>query len=580
MWSMTSDQFDLSAPRRGWDAMRGPILTAALLTLARLLYLMFWCPYTLIEDEAQYWVWSRHLCWSYYTKGPGVAWSIFASTWALGDAEWCIRLPAVLASAVALLAICALAWVTFRNTAIVTRTMWCTVLAPAYLAMAMVMTIDGPYVACWAVAALAAWRAIMQRRTRWLVVLGLAIGAGVLYKYTMLLILPGVVVLLWKLRRSVLKDAASWGWLALGTALMLAAFLPIVLWNEQHGWSTIRHLLGHLGVAGGDVAVTQGSGAAGAKGAGGGWHYNPLWTLTLIGTQLGLVGAPLVLAILGAVHAYRERMMNPVAWRTTRFLLALALPMYVFYLLVSFAAEPEGNWPIAGSVTLMPLAGRMVVIGWEDYKRRLQDWRSGPPPRPWSGWFMPWPWTAHSALWAATIVMGVAVGVFALRLDLFSHLPVVGKLIPMGRLTGADQMGRSAWTMEQELLNETGRPPFIMAAHYGRASLLSYYMPGHREVYCPSKLTPGGRTTAWDFWPELDIEDPALLTRPAIVVGLTREDWQQVFERVGEPVHLAGDLKVDKQGHPARPAFKAYGFKGFPVGGIPEPLTAPAGSGK
>lgn len=559
MLSTTSEHADQTPGTQGWAALRGVVLVAGILAIARLLYLMFWCPYTLIEDEAQYWVWSRHPAWSYYTKGPGVAWSILASTRMFGHAEWCVRLPAVLASGVALLAVCALAWDAFRNSTVVNRTMWCVVLAPAYLAMAMVMTIDGPYVACWAVAAWAAWRGLVLGRARWLMVLGLAVGAGVLYKYTMLLFLPGVLVWVWTHRRNIHWSGRVVPWLVVGVVLMLAGFLPIVMWNQEHGWPTVRHLLGHLGVSGGDVAVTQGAKK--------GWHYNPLWTLTLIGTQLGLVGPVLVLGILGAVHAWRERMVNPLAWRATKFLLAVAVPMYLFYLCVSFIAEPEGNWPIAGSVTLMPLAGRMVVIGWEEYRRRLREWRAAAP-RPWAGWFMPWPWTAHSALWTAAIVMGVGAGVFSLRLDLISRVPVVGKLIPMGRLTGADEMGRAAWVLRQDLHNETGREPFVMAAHYGRASLLAYYMPGQPDVYCPSSLTPGGRTTAWDFWPELDINDPALLTRPAVVVGLTREDWLQAFERVGEPVHLAGDLKVDKQGHPARPAFKAYGFKGFPLGGI------------
>ncbi|MFO0830427.1 MAG: glycosyltransferase family 39 protein [Phycisphaerales bacterium] len=563
MLNPTSELYDQSAGS-GRSALRPVLLLALGLALLRLLYLMFWCPYSLIEDEAQYWVWSRHLAWSYYTKGPGIAWTISASTRVFGDGEWAVRLPAVLSSVVALLAICALAWDAFRSRSVVTRTMWCAVLAPAYLAMALMMTIDGPYVACWAVASWAAWRAIMMGRARWLVVLGLAVGVGVLYKYTMLLILPGVLLLLWRFRRSVLVRPASWAFLFTGGVLMLLAFLPVVLWNQEHGWPTIRHLLGHLGVQGGDVQVTQG-------GPGRGWHYNPLWTLTLIGTQLGLVGPVLVLAILGAVHARRERLVQPAAWRAARFLVAVALPMYLFYLCVSFVAEPEGNWPIAGSVTLIPLAGRMVVIGWEEFRRRVREWRALPPPRPWRGLFMPSPWTAHSALWAATIVMGLCVGVFALRLDLFTGIPVLGRLIPIGRLTGGPAMGQDAQVLADQLRQETGREPFVLTAHYGRASLLTYYMPAHPDAYCASSLTPGGRTTPWDFWHEMDLDDPQLLTRPALVVGLTREHWLQAFERVGEPIHLAGDLKVDKQGRPARPAFKAYGFKGFPLGGVRDP---------
>src|SRR4051812_17804028 len=42
-------------------------------------YLVLACPLDLSPDEAHYWQWSRHLAWSYYSKGPLVAWLIRAS---------------------------------------------------------------------------------------------------------------------------------------------------------------------------------------------------------------------------------------------------------------------------------------------------------------------------------------------------------------------------------------------------------------------------------------------------------------------------------------------------------------------
>ena len=82
-----------------------PIVISA----ARVLFLIAFSPYELVGDEAQYWDWSRHLDWSYYTKGPGVAWTIALSTWILGDAEWAIRMPAVLSGALSMLVLARLA---------------------------------------------------------------------------------------------------------------------------------------------------------------------------------------------------------------------------------------------------------------------------------------------------------------------------------------------------------------------------------------------------------------------------------------------------------------------------------------
>src|SRR5205809_7259823 len=89
-------------------------LTAALLIVAaavlRLLYLAFDCPLDLAPDEAHYWHWSRHLDWSYYSKGPLVAWLIRGScelfgplsVWLVGTEVFAVRLPAVLCNGVLL----------------------------------------------------------------------------------------------------------------------------------------------------------------------------------------------------------------------------------------------------------------------------------------------------------------------------------------------------------------------------------------------------------------------------------------------------------------------------------------------
>ena len=60
--------------------------------------LILYGPVDLSGDEAQYWDWSRHLDWSYYSKGPGVAVAIRLGTALLGNTvlgvraqPWCWR---------------------------------------------------------------------------------------------------------------------------------------------------------------------------------------------------------------------------------------------------------------------------------------------------------------------------------------------------------------------------------------------------------------------------------------------------------------------------------------------------------
>src|SRR3954465_10220740 len=85
---------------------RWRILAAALILLnagAHFAFLAYACPLDLAPDEAHYWDWSRHLDWSYYSKGPLVAWLIRLSCelvgpWSeqhTGSLTFAVRLPAV-----------------------------------------------------------------------------------------------------------------------------------------------------------------------------------------------------------------------------------------------------------------------------------------------------------------------------------------------------------------------------------------------------------------------------------------------------------------------------------------------------
>src|SRR5437868_14933701 len=51
----------------------------------RIFYLAYSCPLDLAPDEAHYWDWSRNLDWSYYSKGPLVAYLIRAGCLFVGS---------------------------------------------------------------------------------------------------------------------------------------------------------------------------------------------------------------------------------------------------------------------------------------------------------------------------------------------------------------------------------------------------------------------------------------------------------------------------------------------------------------
>src|SRR5213082_3473029 len=110
---MQPGEHSLSAPEHPWRWR----LLAGLLILGsaglRLAYLASNCPLDLAPDEAHYWDWSRHLDWSYYSKGPLVAYLIragceLAGPWSrqvTGTDMLAVRLPAILCGSLLLVSV-------------------------------------------------------------------------------------------------------------------------------------------------------------------------------------------------------------------------------------------------------------------------------------------------------------------------------------------------------------------------------------------------------------------------------------------------------------------------------------------
>src|SRR5438128_6434605 len=136
-------------------------LAAAILivgaTVLRLVYLACDCPLDLAADEAHYWDWSRHLDWSYYSKGPLVALLIrggcaLFGPWAeaaTGSLMPAIRLPAVLCGALLLTSLYVLTALTLRREREAALLVAGSLTLPLVAAGGGLMTIDAPYTACW-----------------------------------------------------------------------------------------------------------------------------------------------------------------------------------------------------------------------------------------------------------------------------------------------------------------------------------------------------------------------------------------------------------------------------------------------
>jgi hypothetical protein len=409
----------------------------------------------------------------------------------------------------------------------------------------------------------------------------MAVAIGFLFKYTMLLLIPGLVVYLALTRRdrgSLLPSRASKAWFAAGIVIALAGLAPVVYWNQINGWPTLAHLLGHLGVKGGDVPVS----AAGSS-------WSPTWLPELIGQQIAMVGPWIVLACAVAWKTLRGTDAGDERHAGRMLLVCAAAPILLFYAIVSLIAEPEGNWPMAAYATLVPLAAwagvdavaarRSGAVVGEGKRQRVLMWRIGI-------------WYAVVAAIFIHKLDAVADGALALNHQKWFRqvFQSVTKREPVdrdyaGRVRGAKTMARHVQGLLRQLEWERGVEGFVIAQHYGRASQLSYYLklretpatprvtaagdrigPGVSRIARPlvvcAMVQTGGRRSQFDMWEHTDLEQPWLMGRPAVIVTSMRPEimkvWERMFEFVG-PIpgdRLRGESKAD------RSAYLGYGYRG------------------
>lgn len=504
---------------RRWLELAGwretALLILALLTV-RIIYLVWLSQWELLPDEAHYWEWSRRPGLSYYSKGPGVAWMIAASTGLFGVSEWAVRLPAAISSAVGALALARL-----TNDAIGDeRAGFLAVVAfsliPILQLEAQVMTIDPPFMASWLICALIAWHAFAAHtrgERAWLLwaLLGLSMGTGFLVKYIIVLLAPGLLLYAILRRKTLPWDRR----LTLAIMIVLIGFAigmsPWLVWNADHGWPAIRHELGHLGAPGGDVPAQ--------------WH-KPRGIpsmLELLATQVGVLGIPaFVLIVMATVRAIRRRDKDLDRWPAHLLMLSLGLPTIGFFVLASLKTGVEANWPVSGYLTLLVVAAGYSV-------REIPK-----PPRNW--WAIGWKWVIGWGIVTATIIGFPHV---------WAEVPVAGDAMPMYRITGGRELATLVDGLRDELRAETGKEPIVISARYDIVSQLAFYLEGRPTTYGAGSYV-GRRESQYDYWEETDLTAPSLRGRPAIMVLRPAEEWRGAFDLEGfatvreePPVHVA-----------------------------------------
>lgn len=271
----------------------------------------------LFVDEAQYWLWSQHLDFGYYSKPPMIAWVIHFFT-VLGGSQdifWVRAASPVFHMATALLLIPAAMRLTgSRLVGAWTGISYATLPGVALSSIFMSTdTILFPFLAL----TLLCYSFLIERRSvGFAILMGVSIGFGTLSKYAMLYFAATALLsaIFLPKARIALRDTA----LAVVSAAVVIA--PNIWWNATHGEATLKHTSDNAD-----------------------WHglnFHIGEAAAFLGAQAGVIGPVLFIAMLVVLY----RLITRKTTTTEKHLFILSWPVVLVIVFQALMSHAYANW--------------------------------------------------------------------------------------------------------------------------------------------------------------------------------------------------------------------------------------------
>ncbi|MDQ2866800.1 MAG: glycosyltransferase family 39 protein [Verrucomicrobiota bacterium] len=466
------------------------------LTLVRLS--MLWTS-DLNFDEAHYWLWSGRLAPAYFSKGPGVAFAIRATTMLFGANEFGVRFFSPFLSAGSSIIFFYLARRLFDARA----ALWSVIalnVTPLFNVGSVLMTIDPLSLFFWLAMMWSFWR-VTENSPRsflyWLLT-GLALGLGFLCKYTNAFALVSIVVVLALIPRLRVEFRRPGFYLCL--ILFALACVPPWQWNAQHAWATVGHLR-----ARGEID--------------GGFGLHPTELLKFLSVHFVTYSPLLFLAIaIAAIASWQRAKMQP----RRLFLMWFGLPVFAFYTILSLHKTAAPNW----DALALPGFALLAVAFWQERIRESAGWR-----------FMG----------ATALALGLLFSAVFLNTDSIRAIGFkINRHDPSDTTWGWHNATTALENIRGEAEQQTGEKLFLIADARDRASEISFYLrdkrvegPGHPPCYIVESQAIENQ---FSFWPRYD----EFVARPP---GTPKPDDQTYTEESGvEPFAGRSALFVQDAG--------------------------------
>jgi 4-amino-4-deoxy-L-arabinose transferase-like glycosyltransferase len=477
----------------------------------------------LVQDEAQYWDWTRHLQLSYYSKGPLIAYIIEAWTRVFGDTELGVRFGSLLCGTGVQAVLYLGASRILRRSRAGLWTLAVLATSPLFVGLGVLMTTDSPLLLFWSAAVvclLAGSRLAPDSEPSqaahqpasaptWPFALyALCLALGALAKYTMLFALPLALIYAAAAHWVTGLPRGFWKRLLISSAAGAAlGLLPMLIWNIQNDFVGFRHVTHLVGVESADPKP----------------FFNLKHFLPYFGAQVGLLYPWwLYFMLAGSVAGLRRLrsrpLEDPLAAKSELLLIVFFLPLWLFLLFWATHTSVYGNWGAVCYPSAALLAGLSLDAHWRKAGRRGRRWIRG--------------FAAASCVLLALVVLQ-------------NHLPVPRKYNPAHRLKGWTDLGQTIDRLKRNRFPDPNEV-FVFSSNYDLTAALAFYVPGQPRTYC---AWVNRRMSQYDLWPgpTNKIGWDAVYVQRRHNKGV-EPAVKRMFNRVGPPIFL----QTKHHGQPAR----------------------------
>jgi dolichol-phosphate mannosyltransferase len=433
-------------------ALRWSIAAVGIAASVVLLHILYLKVFPLTPEEAYYWNYSIRLDYGYLDHPPMVAWLIALEEALFGHGEASVRFGSLACGLAVVYFVYRFARRLVDRPAALLAAALAAAIPYSFFATGLMITPDAPLAAAWAASLYFLHRALIGEAGRSWYCAGIALGLGLLSKYTIATLGPAVLAFC-------ILDRRARGWLLrpepyLALLIAVALFAPVTHWNYANDWASFRFQSG--GRFGADTRFSL---------------HHMMKNILLVATPLPVLTLPLLLVGRWIEHPGRFPEPAHAQVRNRLFVGCLVFVPLAVFTWSALRHLPRLNWTGPIWLATLPLLGWAIVRA--DALRRF---RLGVAMR----------------LTAGAVIGALLVFYAALSFHMVLGIPGVPYPRTFARTMGWAEAARHLGTIHDRLARETGASPVIVGMdRYFIASELSFF--GTREY-----LATGGGARAKD----------------------------------------------------------------------------------